>query len=352
MSGYKVNATSNGEPGETLLFRTLPLVKSPLMTTFFGGSINYKHINYPFIDALIVSSADGSTASVHRNERPVAQECMLTWCVKSIMSSYSEGNYEEKVLNTFYNVTEASDPYPWIVSDATYFGEPAWDVFVRDNFTIYPPSMDARDRGYGVSNETFARTSVLFDNMFPSSITVAHAAAQPLWKVDIQDDQLNLRPVDYCPWLAPNDVGRYIGRLATAMTNIVRSHRSNEFVSGNAYSRVTFIAVHWGWMSLPLALLLLSLVFLVATMIKTSKGRDGEMVMWKTSTLPALMYGLPKDIQRDLSPSGGWKNGPSRKAERVRIRLLPNHGWRVSGRAYTSPLPFSGNEQRAPSGWI
>jgi hypothetical protein len=190
--------------------------------------------------------------------------------------------------------------------------------------------MDTSDRGYGVSNETFAITSVLFDNMFPSSITVAHTAAQPLWKVDIRDDQLSLRPVDYCPWLAPNDVGRYIARLATAMTNIVRSHRSNEFVSGRAYSRITFIAVHWGWMSLPFVLLILSLVFHVATMVKTSKGTEGEMAMWKTSTLPTLMYSLPKAVQRDLNPSGDWKNGTSRKAGRIRVNLLPNHGWRVS----------------------
>jgi hypothetical protein len=238
---------------------------------------------------------------------------MLTWCVESIMSFYSESHYEEKVMDTFYNITEASDPYPWIVSDATHFGEPAWDVFVRDNFTIYPPSMGASDREYGVSNETVARTSVLFDDMFPSSITVAHDAAQPMWKADIQDDQLNLQPVDYCPWLVPNDVGAYIGRLATAMTDIVRSHRSNEFVSGMADSRVTFIAVHWDWMFLPIVLLLLSLVSLVATMIKTSNGKRWRNGHGKTSTLPTLMYGLPKDIQRDLSTSGGWRNGTSRK---------------------------------------
>jgi hypothetical protein len=52
------------------------------------------------------------------------------------MSSYSEGNYKEEILDTYFNITEASDPYPWTVSDTTSFGEPAWDVFVRDNITI------------------------------------------------------------------------------------------------------------------------------------------------------------------------------------------------------------------------
>lgn len=80
-------------------------------------------------------------------------------------------------------------------------------------------------------------------------------------------------------------------RLATALTNVVRSDvNSYEMVPGLAYNRKQFIAVSWAWLTLPLALLVLSLVFLVSTIVKTSGDGDGEMVLWKTSAMPALIF--------------------------------------------------------------
>jgi hypothetical protein len=70
MSGYRVENSTDLPYGETLLMRTLPLVTNPLRKPLYGGSINFKHINNPIIDALIVSAADGSADSVYRKVPP------------------------------------------------------------------------------------------------------------------------------------------------------------------------------------------------------------------------------------------------------------------------------------------
>jgi hypothetical protein len=111
MSGYRIDNSTDSSRGETLLMRTLPLVTNPLRESLYGGSINFKHIQHPLLDALIVSAVDGSVDSVYTKKLPVARECMLSWYVKTLRSSYSWGGYEEEVVDTFLNTTSAE--WPW-----------------------------------------------------------------------------------------------------------------------------------------------------------------------------------------------------------------------------------------------
>jgi hypothetical protein len=322
-------------------------------TAPFGGSINFKDVYFPILDALIVSAVDGTPNSVYKEESPVAQECMITWCVKTFKSSYAWGNYEESVTETFLNETARQNPYPWEVFPIYSQGEDAIFTIFHGNISIRPPSTDPSIADYGVSNETYSRTQALFDDMFPSSITVANATAPPWWRVKIYAWAYNqLRPVMSCPWLAPNNVTLYVEKLATALTNVIRSHPSHEFVRGRAYTQTTFIAVHLEWLTFPLVLLFFSSMFLVATMIKTSKEKDGELGMWKTSAMPTLIYSLPKDTQKDIISPGTGKSGSCRRNHKIKIRLHPKQGWRVSGQTSTSPTIVTRNIQRAPPGWI
>jgi hypothetical protein len=86
MSGYRVDANGS-TAGEALLMRTYPLISNPERRDLFGGSINSKHFRNPITESLIVS-ASNAFESVYRNETPVAHECVLSWCVQIIKSSY------------------------------------------------------------------------------------------------------------------------------------------------------------------------------------------------------------------------------------------------------------------------
>lgn len=359
MSGFRVDHASNAsDEGEALLLRTLPLT-SPITAfepfssaPYFGGSINYKDVYFPLLDALIVSAADGTANSVYKKIPPVAQECIVTWCVKTFQSSYREGVYDEIVTRTFFNNTGRQQPYPWEAWPLT--DVEGWFTVFHDDITIDPPETDPSTGHYGISNVTYAKTQSLFRDMFPSSLTVANSTAPAWWRVKIiEKDSNQLRPVTGCPWLAPNNITRYMQRMATSLTNVVRSHSaSNEFVQGRAYTQATFISVHLQWMIFPIALLILSLIFLVATMIKTSQTGEEEMGMWKTSAMPALIYSLPDKTRKDFMMPNGWKTGLNRRSKKIKVRLNPKQGWRVSGQMPPSPVVPVRSKQRAPPGWI
>jgi hypothetical protein len=351
MSGHRVEHEMNDSTfGETLLMRTLPLITNPSRQPLYGGSINFKHINHPILDALIVSSADGSADSVYRKEPPIAHECVLSWCVKTLRSSYSWGVYEEIVEETVFNTTQT--PYPW---KTTY--NPAMRSTNTDyagNITIYPPNRNRNSFEYGLSNDTFLSFVVLFDEIFPSSMTVANALAQPFLKIRTSfNDRFMFRAVHFNPWLAPNNVTHHMERIATALTNVIRSDAaSRESIVGQAFGPETYLQVTWAWLTFPLTMLVFCIIFLVATMMKTSGGATESVGAWKTSTMPTLMYGLPQDMRRNLTTASTWRSEESVGAKRVKIRLMPDQGWRVSGYMSTSPTMHRRNNPRPPPGWV
>ncbi|EMD93578.1 hypothetical protein COCC4DRAFT_191454 [Bipolaris maydis ATCC 48331] len=348
--GYFLNATSNnpvlmsgfrlenGTIGETLLMRTLPLATNPDMKPLYGGSINFKHIQYPILDALIVSSLNGSVDNVYNKKLPVAQECVFSFCVKTLHSSYDSGGYREDLEKTFFNST--STTWPWDVEYADDMGGTLIDF--KSDIHILPPAPNGTSNDFGIKNTTFVDFVSVLEEMFPSMITVLNATAPPFIKIRTSfTTQVMYRSVSYSPWLSPNNITRHIQRMAQAMTNVMRSDaHSNKLIIGTAFARETYIAVHWPWMTFPLLMLLLSIVFLVATMYKTS--RDNEIGVWKTSAMPTLMYGLPKHTQNDIMSSAVSRGIYRRGSRRVRIRLLPKQGWRVSGQMIARPAPPPG----------
>jgi hypothetical protein len=350
MSGYLID--DNGLPGETLLMRTLPLTTIYDYKPFYGnGSIMFKEYRNSIADVIIVSAANGSAATVQQGIRPLAQECVLTWCVKTIQSSYDSGQYSEKVLHTFHNTTEG--PAPW--TSVPFFSDyqNGTDNVYLDNINIdLGITPEGRNiTGYGTSNASASFIVASFQEIFPAFYTLSVNSTVPSlrWKT-WQSGPAWSRLLDFNPWLAPNNVTRHIERLATAMTNVVRSGPSRTMLKGDAFSRETFIAISWEWLSFPFMLLVLSLVFLVATMIKTSK--DGDMGVWKTSAMPTLIYGLPQDVRKELSSSRTGDSAYKRGARRVRIKLHPDQGWRVSGQFCASPTFARQTKNPERAGWI
>ncbi|KAH8730726.1 hypothetical protein GQ44DRAFT_699754 [Phaeosphaeriaceae sp. PMI808] len=352
MSGYLVNA--DGSPGETLLMRILPLVsyyeKKPL---YENGSINFKKIRDKISDVLIVSAVDGSASNVHQGMSPIVQECVLSWCVKSIHSSYDSGQYKEEILDTYFNTTEG--PYPWISKPYTTKksnGLNGTDVYYTRNISIEIETSSQRHlfSSFGTTNDTTMAITQSFRDIFPAFTTEGNGSTSKAIRFQVWYPGAPFtRMLNFNPWIAPNNVTRHMERLAIAMTNIIRSDQSRKMLSGEAFSRETFISIRWEWLSFPFILLLCSLVFLVLTMIKTSD--DGAMGIWKTSAMPALIYSLPKDIQKGITPSSTGSTA-KKGAQKIRIKLLPDHGWRVSGQMYTSPTLTRRNEHRGPAGWI
>ncbi|KAJ5062649.1 hypothetical protein J3E74DRAFT_472889 [Bipolaris maydis] len=341
MSGFRVSNLTDPVPGETLLMRTLPLVTNMFRQPLYGSAtINFEHIQYRILDAIIVSSVDGTADSVYEKKRPVAQECMMTWCVKTLRSSYQDGDYREEVQGVFINTTKAE--FPWLAKN-DFASRSTYQEF-QANIVIQPPSVTGNKTTFGVSNETFFDLAIILDEIFPSMITVAEPTAPKFIKImTSRQDNAFWRSVTFSPWLAPNNVAAHLERMAQAITNVIRSDTdSNDLIPGISLARETYVVVQWGWLAFPLAMLILSIVFLVSTIRKTSSGGYEDLGTWKTSAMPALMYSLPKDIQEGVVSTTRSRVMRGKRASKVRIRLLPKQGWRVSGEVIARPQPPPG----------
>jgi hypothetical protein len=334
MSGYVVG--SDGEPeGETLIMRTLPLISNPLREPLWGGSIHFKTVRNPIIDVLISSTLNA--AHVHANVAPTIHECVLAHCVMTIKSSYSLGTYHEDIIAHYINHTIKDTP--WSIST---YDDGSTDQTYLENVTINVPSAGSNfpAQNWGVTNTTMVQTVLIFDRMFPAFTTVSNGAMEGLlrWRLGSPTD-VRTKLLRINPWQLPNNASRHLERLAMAMTNVMRSEiSSNELIAGEAFISETYVVVHWAWLAFPLIMLGLSIVFLTATILKTSKSTSEAIGVWKTSAMPTLFYSLPETMRHDLNSSSAWHITSKDNSRKARIRLVPDRGWRVSGQIHTSPM--------------
>ncbi|KAL6712187.1 hypothetical protein ACN47E_000064 [Coniothyrium glycines] len=344
MSGYMVDDRGNPS-GETLLMRTLPLITNPLREALWGGSIHFKRYRNPIVDVLISSTVNST--QVHANEAPALHECVVSWCVKTIQSSYDMATYQENVTKIYINDTKGD--FPWSTTD---FGEEGVDTNYLENVTISAPLNNGKYNadGWGIDNITMSNIVEVFDRLFPGFTTVANDTDEPLlrWRTG-SFTQVRTRTLDFNPWLLPNNVTRHVERFAQAISNVLRSSSSSEQFQGQSFDKEVFVSVRWAWLSLPVGLLLVSFVFLLATVIKSATEK-GQVSIRKNSAIATLLYGLPDHYQKRLAKSNS-KGTPRAKAKELKVRLSATRGWRASGDVF-SPMTPTVPRNLPPPGWI
>jgi hypothetical protein len=354
MSGYILNETDTKSPmGEALLVRVLPLTTMTTKELLFGtGSINFKHIRNPILDTLIVSARNG-TDSVYRQEPPIVHECVLSWCVQTIRSTYDWGKYSEEIISTFENTT--AGPSPWESYEIPEEEGGGQMIIYTQNITVKPPADPPRpnetvhDPSYGANNVTVGNVINIFCDVFPSYYTADDAFSRPLFRYKNYFEGPRIKTLDFNPWEAPNNITQHMQRLATAMTNVMRSDTSKVMTMGDAYVRETYVSVRWEWLTLPLGLLCIAFIFLAATVAKSAVELD-RVGVWKTSAYATLLYGLPDEMQNKLTRSGSVGT-PRAKAKELKVKLQPNGGWRASGFPF-SPFTPKPKVNQPPPGWI
>jgi hypothetical protein len=344
MSGYlvePVNTSIGGaRHGEALLMRTVPLL-DPLKP-LFGGSIRFGHIRHRIVDVVISGSRDYDT--VFRNETPTLQECVLSWCVKTVKSSYYWANYKEEIIDTYVDTTPG--PFPF----GSYFNPSINKSQVQyiENVTMQLPYSKTASATYGISNVTALGFVGAFARIFPSMTTANQDMPRgPSMRLASFKDQRVLE-LEFNPWMPPNNVTLHMERLATAWTNVIRSSSSRDMIPGMAFSKENYVSVRWNWLILPFSILFLTFIFLVAVIAKATRERK-RVGIWKTSAIATLLYGLPDDMQKKITLSASTGT-PRAKAKDLRVRML-SKGWRVSGNILSPTTPRTKINEHPP-GWI
>lgn len=85
--------------------------------------------------------------------------------------------------------------------------------------------------------------------------------------------------------------------IAKSMTELVRTSKGAQLVSGLALDKETYVQVRWGWMALPLAVLT-CVCCLLAITIRTNTRR--QATVWKSSSIAVLLHNVDGLNETDL----------------------------------------------------
>lgn len=321
MSGYEL--LENGTVGEVLATRFFPLSDLWSNQQYFGGSVNYKNVSNPIVD-FILASTPGSFDGVTLNNTPVVHECEVHWVVKQLKSKVVNNILIEEALETLQFPNEWDSP--WDPVDTNWY-RPYFDLTLPDPF-----SYTGDTSHFHIDNATARKVWQSWSQIAPSSYVRPNASAEygPTLKVA----QLNARPgmphlqevLDpLLPWDTPNNVTAQMASAVLAMNSVLRrntlsrSHRE-DIAQGQSFKNVVYVDVRWQWITLPAALLVFALVFLLATMYRSSKDKE-QIGVWKSSALAILFNGLGEDVQGFVGPGNKKQGYVRRKARDIKVQL-------------------------------
>jgi len=95
---------------------------------------------------------------------------------------------------------------------------------------------------------------------------------------------------------------------------------SHDVAVGQSFRYIVLVHIRWQWITLPIALLLFALAFLLATVWRSTK--DAEQIgIWKTSALAILFNGLGEDVQGYVGAGNNGMGYTRRKAKDLKVHL-------------------------------
>lgn len=116
------------------------------------------------------------------------------------------------------------------------------------------------------------------------------------------------------------DIDAAMNRLASSMTEPIRTSQNSTANPGQTLVEKTFIHVSWGWLALPIALAVLSFVLVIAAIAVT---RQSGVEVWKNEVLPLLFAQLRGFEAEEVDIGGASGN---RILEERGLRLRANLG--------------------------
>jgi hypothetical protein len=318
MAGYEILA--NNSVGEVMSSRMFALSDVFTNEQFFGGSVNFKDVKNPIVD-FIIASTPGGIDGARKNNTPVVHECELHWVVQQVQSKVVSGSLKEEVLATLQFESDLDNP--WDPDDSNVY---------RANFSMTlddPHSFTGGKSTFGLNNVTAREIWQVYAVFTPSTETL------PTGNSIVGDFHVikygwlvsRVRKIlgPTLSWDVPNNVTESIRRQVAVMNEVVRKNANSarqrhEVAVGQAWKYEVIVHIRWVWITLPAALLLVSLIFLVITVVRSSKEQD-HVGIWKTSALAILFNGLGEDVQYHVG-SGNHGMGYQRsKAREMKVQL-------------------------------
>lgn len=220
---------------------------------------------------------------------PFAINCVIYACMKTYRANITNFVLEEELLNTtrLPMVSESPLTLGFTLNSSSVLINGAWSacggVLTHDpNYCLWNFGFDAASALHAYLSNLFGGDSIYSG---PLSDTQTGFFGTP-WQMRLfSNGNATLESANI-----------YMEGLANAITSVIRQHGdtpSAEYAHGIGFGLRTCINVRWVWLALPLALIVLTVVFLLMTILST---RSWNMT-WKSSPLALLFHGLDTTSQ-------------------------------------------------------
>ncbi|KAI9658615.1 MAG: hypothetical protein M1821_002175 [Bathelium mastoideum] len=263
------------------------------------STANDSSIDMLLIDFNIIASQGQAIVN------PVATECALWFCLQALGASQVDGVQNTTAIQTW---SEASSPSH---ASSSY------------TFTSVPPSFNlSPDSNYTVTSSAFDAYSSYLPTIINGSVSSTSDGYAP--SSDFAE----------AIWLSLSDLDVWIQHLATSLTNHLRLAGTNSLLAsddqteihrydGTAYETAAFVRVRWAWFAFPAGMVLLSLLYLIASML--SAWQSGTHI-WKSSALPLLLADVDPGVKLQADRGVHEPGGIAKAAGTRRVSLNGEDG--------------------------
>ncbi|EXJ55737.1 hypothetical protein A1O7_08667 [Cladophialophora yegresii CBS 114405] len=298
-------------------------------TTYFGKPLTAHVATLSVMRAEWQKIADDQERYYDTITRVNATECGIDACVIKYHATMQKSNFTEVIIDTFINETDRL-----IFSD----GDGGYTMPVY----IHPPQSWTNHSNVNDSNIYSLGSITLQALQFQFGMN----ANQPLWGgrfIDSMFGQVNVDNdvVAYIRYLDEAGMEDMMSSLTSSMTTRIRAapgEDTNSYGPGPHTIGITtqdmpHVNVRWGWIALPAAILLLSALLLVCTMIESK--RQGATMLWKSNALAHFYHPLTKEGRNKLRDAHSAKHA-EKIAQDMRVK------WQVTDEGGRF-VPIQGN---------
>ena len=224
----------------------------------------------------------------------LAWECTLSYCVNTYSALVTDGDVEQRIEKTWRNNSASHSQG----SDLIYNPPQS-----RINITADASSFKVARLAANAMNSFMSKT-------FTGSGGINSSSSGSAFSSDVIHALYNTQ-----------DYAKSIENLATSMTNNIRQQNdsgSSPF-EGVAYKTETYVHVRWAWFSYPATVSVLSLLYLLGTIIES---RNRDILIWKSSNLALLLHGQGLELSKSDHMPVNTLSEMSEMAKDIEIELI------------------------------
>ena len=263
-----------------------------------------------------------------------AEQCLLYWCINTYESRVSNGKLSEEVKDSWY-------------SNKTAWWNDRRGAMNDMRIDLVPPRLIDSNHSNANPNFTVAFLADLgISQYLAPKLTLSNSIAMsalnsqglPSWGPDeTSNASSHVNNMDMLRIFRDSEPGPLFENLAKSMTRSIRNvNVSNQAtfdgyigplsgvgpVNGTVSYEYVYVSVRWPWLAFSAALVLLTIIFLVLTVIDSTRH---DVAVWKSSPVPLLFHGLDEKETERLRAAKGLAEMEKLSGD-IRVALKDDSG--------------------------